>query len=204
MPSGRCPWRRRPPALPPQGEIPARRRRHLRRERLLRASRPHPGPPHHGGGGGYDGHTEEALLPGDPEVGGTGFCRDASQSGRWSRRTISRTTRTSGRPTSSSRPTSTAPTSPRRSSPRLQAHGSQADNTFFLGGLGLDLFKQFFFRSRPFCGHRTSQGHSDARGPSCSPVCAEPGSRAGRLRPTGRRERRARSGVVPTSRCRRG
>ena len=34
--------------------LPARRRRHLRRERLLRPPRPHPGAPDHDGGGGRD------------------------------------------------------------------------------------------------------------------------------------------------------
>ena len=61
--------------------LPPASRRHLRRERVLRPSRPHPGAPDNGRSTGRDADTRQALLPRDPQVGHGGVPRDASQRG---------------------------------------------------------------------------------------------------------------------------
>ena len=117
-------------------QLPAGRRRHLRRERLLRPPRPHPGPPDHDGRRRRDRHPGEGLLDHRPALD------DGASSAR---------SCASSAPTGTSR--SDEPTGPRREIglpddeittwvdtaafggqkfDALAAHASQSENIFFL------------------------------------------------------------------------
>ena len=113
--------------------------RDLRRERLLRAPRPHSGQPGHPRRPGRVRDPGQAVLHGRAALDDARLPRDHGRSRRRAARPRWRRTPTSAPPTSSSRPRSTAAPWRDASTRRSAAHASQSENIFFLQ-MGEELF----------------------------------------------------------------
>ena len=114
-------------------------RRHLRRERLLRASRPHPGQPHHPCGDRRVRHPGQALLHGRGALAAARLPRRPGGGGHGAAATRWRRTPTSARPDELITTTVDCSAVAERKYASLAAHASQSDNIFFLQ-MGEELF----------------------------------------------------------------